>query len=120
MLKPVIGYHAYVIRALQPNGSGSLFGRTVSVEVSIRAWCRSVQALLAILGIMPLIRICLEAINGHITSDILKLSAISIPVTVLATVAARRFPPPLPDTAMRRLAFGLLCVLGLSLLVSSL
>ena len=74
--------------------------------------------LLAILGIMPVIRIVLEAFNGNLTEDVLELSLYSVPVSVAATVFARRFPPPLSDLAMRRLAFALLCLLGLSLIVS--
>ena len=74
--------------------------------------------LLAILGITPLIRIILEASNGNITNEVLSLSLYSVPVSILATIFARRFPLPLSDLAMRRLAFALLCLLGLSLIVS--
>ena len=75
--------------------------------------------LLAVLGLMPLTRIGLETYNGNVTGEVLKLSAFCAPLTVLVTVLARRFPPPLSDLAMRRFAFGLLCVLGLSLIVST-
>lgn len=74
--------------------------------------------LLAILGMMPLIRLTIEGAAGHITADILTLSAMSVPVTIIATLAGRRFPPPVSDTTMRRLAFGLLCIIGLSLILS--
>ncbi|MCB1800349.1 MAG: sulfite exporter TauE/SafE family protein [Gammaproteobacteria bacterium] len=76
--------------------------------------------LLAILGIMPLIRIAMEAFNGNIDWPVIKLSLICIPATILSTLLARRFPPPFSDQAMRRLAFGLLCVLGLSLILRKL
>ena len=75
--------------------------------------------LLAILGIMPMIRIGFETYNGNITVAVLKLSLYSIPVTILFTLLARRFPPPASETAMRRFAFGLLCVLGLSLILNN-
>ena len=74
--------------------------------------------LLAILGLMPLTRIGLETYNGNITGEVLKLSTFCTPLTVLVTLLARRFPPPISDLAMRRFAFGLLCVLGLSLIIS--
>lgn len=74
--------------------------------------------LLAILGIMPLIRIGMETYNGNITAQVLTLSAYSVPVSIVSTILARRFPPPLSDLAMRRLAFGLLCVLGVSLIAN--
>lgn len=73
--------------------------------------------LLAILGLMPLSRLGIEGYHGHITADVLELSLYSIPVSIAAALLARRFPPPLADMAMRRLAFGLLCLLGLSLLI---
>jgi len=76
--------------------------------------------LLAILGIMPIIRIGLETYGGNITADVLKLSALGVPVSILSTIFARRFPPPVSDLMMRRFAFGLLCVLGLSLIISKL
>ena len=75
--------------------------------------------LLAILGTMLSVRLVLEGIAGHITIDVLKLSAICVPVAVIATVVARRFPPPVSETAMRRFAFGLLCAIGISLIVGN-
>ncbi len=74
--------------------------------------------LLAILGIMPFIRIGLESYSGNITADVLKLSALGVPVSILSTLFARRFPPPVSELMIRRFAFGLLCLLGLSLIVS--
>lgn len=74
--------------------------------------------LLASLFIMPFIRICFETYNGNITVDVLELSLYSVPVSIVSTLFARRFPPPVSDQMMRRFAFGLLCVLGLSLIIS--
>lgn len=74
--------------------------------------------LLATLGTMPIVRIGLETYNGNITADILELSLYAVPVSIASTVLARRFPPPVSDLLMRRFAFGLLCVLGLSLILS--
>ena len=45
-----------------------------------------------------------------------ELGAPSLPVVFIATRLGRRYPPPLPELAMRRLAFILLGVIGLSLL----
>lgn len=74
--------------------------------------------LLATLGIMPMIRISFETFNGNITEDILTLSLICVPLSIISTIIARRFPPPVSDITMRRFAFGLLCILGLSLVLS--
>jgi len=51
--------------------------------------------MLAILGIMTLIRIAFEGYNENITGAVLKLSLLSVPVSVLATLFARRFSPPI-------------------------
>jgi uncharacterized membrane protein YfcA len=75
--------------------------------------------LLAILGIMPLVRLALEGAAGHVTLDILELGLLSVPVSIVATIAGRRFPPPISELAMRRFAFGLLCIIGLSLIIGN-
>ena len=74
--------------------------------------------LVAILGIIPFVRIGMETYNGNITTEVMQLSAFGVPVSILGTLFARRFPPPVSDLVMRRFAFGLLCVLGLSLIAS--
>ena len=75
--------------------------------------------ILAIFITMLVIRIAMEGAAGHITADILELSALGIPVSILGTLAGRRFPPPASDIAMRRFAFAILCVIGLSLIISN-
>jgi uncharacterized protein len=76
--------------------------------------------LLAILGVMPLIRIAMETASGNITTDIIKLTLISVPVSIIFTIIGRKFPPPISETTMRRLAFALLALLGISLILSNL
>lgn len=76
--------------------------------------------LLAILGIMPLIRIIFETINGNVTWEVLGLVVFVVPVAILTTMFARHFPPPVSELVMRRFAFGLLCVLGISLILRQL
>ena len=73
--------------------------------------------LLAVLGSIPLIRLCMEGVAGHLDREILLLSLYSVPVSVLVTLFARRFPPPVSETNMRRFAFALLCIIGMSLIV---
>jgi len=74
--------------------------------------------LLASLFIMPFIRIVMETYNGNINSNVLELSLYSVPVSIVSTIFARRFPPPVSELVMRGFAFGLLCVLGLSLIIN--
>ena len=75
------------------------------------------STMLAVLGVMTITRISYESFNGNIDLPVLQLSFWSIPTTVIATVFARRFPPPITDLTMRRLAFVLLASLGLALIV---
>lgn len=58
--------------------------------------------------------------QGDISPDILLLSGICLPLVALATVLGRRYPPPLAPEAMRRLAFGMLVLMGGSLIISAL
>lgn len=76
--------------------------------------------LLAALAVMCVIRIALEAHRGNITPEVIELSLFSVPISSLSALFARRFPPPISEVAIRRLAFGLLCALGLSLIVGRL
>ena len=73
--------------------------------------------LLAILGTIPFIRLSMEAVAGHLDREILQLSLYSAPVSILVTLFARRFPPPVSETNMRRFAFALLCVIGITLII---
>ncbi len=73
--------------------------------------------LLAAFTFTTLMRLVLVAANGDLTRDMLLLGVLSLPVVFVATVAGRRWRPPLSDPNMRRLAFALLGLLGLSLLI---
>lgn len=74
--------------------------------------------LLAIFGFTTVLRNGYVALSGDFTLEMLHTSLLAIPVVYIATVLGQRFPPPLAETGMRRLAFGLLAVLGLTLLVA--
>lgn len=75
-------------------------------------------SLLAIFGFTTVLRNGFVAVSGDFTREMLVTSLLAIPVVWLATLAGQRFPPPLAETGMRRLAFGLLALLGLLLLVA--
>ncbi|PVZ65420.1 sulfite exporter TauE/SafE family protein [Pelagibaculum spongiae] len=55
--------------------------------------------------------------QGQMNQDILLTGLLAVPIVGLATWAGRKFPPPLSNNNMRRLAFVLLIVLGSSLLL---
>jgi uncharacterized membrane protein YfcA len=73
--------------------------------------------LLAIFGFTTILRNGFVALSGDFTQPMLYASLWAIPVVTIATLLGQRFPPPLSEQGMRRLAFGLLALLGLMLLV---
>jgi uncharacterized membrane protein YfcA len=74
--------------------------------------------LMAFFALTTLSRIAGTGLAGQIDATVLGWFAAGAPATLLGTLAGRRFPPRLPDHAMRRLAFSLLALLGLGLLLS--
>jgi len=57
-------------------------------------------------------RIGLVMARGEFGGSELLLGLLSLPVVLLFTWIGRRWPPPLSDLGMRRLAFGLLVLIG--------
>ena len=72
--------------------------------------------LLAFFAAATLTRLAATGVAGAITADVLVWVAASAPAVLAGTWAGRRFPPRVPDIAMRRFAFGLLAGLGGALL----
>lgn len=73
--------------------------------------------LLAFFAAATLTRLAATGATGAIGADVLTWAAVSLPAVLAGTWAGRRFPPRVPDLAMRRLAFVLLAGLGVALLV---
>lgn len=78
------------------------------------------STLLSVFVLATIIRIAIISFNGHMSSAVLWLCCLGLPCVFLFTWLGKRYPPPLSDNAMRRFAFGLLIVLGGTLLVNSL
>jgi uncharacterized membrane protein YfcA len=74
--------------------------------------------LLAFFAATTLVRIAATGAAGAIGGAVLAWVAAGVPAVLIGTWAGRRFPPHLPDLAMRRIAFVLLAGLGLALLLS--
>ena len=72
--------------------------------------------LLAVFGVMDVLRLAIVGATGHFTPAVLVVAALCAPVTVAVTMLARRFPPPLTDRQMRRAGFALLVIIGLGLI----
>ena len=73
--------------------------------------------LLAIFIVANFLRIVFTGINGDIDWPVIHLTLYCLPVVAILTLFGRKFRPPLSDLAMRRMAFGLLIVLGTMLLL---
>lgn len=74
--------------------------------------------LLAVFIVATLSRIVYAGVSGGITHDMLRLSAAALPVVFVGNAMGRRYAPPLSEHNMRRLAFALLILLGLSLVLT--
>lgn len=72
--------------------------------------------LLAVFLVMNTVRLLVLGIEGELTKDMLWIALISVPVVALFTMIGKRYPPPVSDKTMRRMAFGMLIIIGTSLL----
>lgn len=72
--------------------------------------------LLAIFGFTTIMRNGVVLLNGDFEMGMLTVSLLCLPAVYLATLLGERYPPPMAEQGMRRLAFGLLTVLGIPLL----
>ncbi|MHC3940968.1 putative sulfite/organosulfonate exporter TauE [Paenochrobactrum sp. BZR 201-1] len=75
------------------------------------------ETLVAVFGLNALVRLGTVMAAGEMPSIDFWWSLLAIPVVILFTFLARRFPPPLSAVALRRLAFVLLFLSGASLAI---
>ncbi len=75
--------------------------------------------LLSIFLLSAVVRTAMVGLQGGLTVDMFIFSACCIPVVALFTWVGRKFPPPVSSNNMRRIAFCLLIVIGVSLLLSA-
>jgi uncharacterized membrane protein YfcA len=73
--------------------------------------------LLSIFLVSSISRITMVGIQGGLTLDMLLFSACCIPVVLTMSWVGKHYPPPLSLTNMRRIAFALLIIIGISLLI---
>jgi uncharacterized membrane protein YfcA len=86
-----------------------MYRQPLSVDV-VRA------TLLCVFAISNVSRTTTIALLGQINLEILTISAVAVPVSVLATMLAQRVIPYLSDLQVRKIVFGLLSVVGVYLL----
>ena len=78
------------------------------------------ETLVLVFGINALLRLVLVGLSGNIPHGTVWWSLLAIPVVMALTHAAKRWPPPLSPLTMRRVAFFLLLMSGLSLAIPAL
>jgi hypothetical protein len=58
--------------------------------------------------------------RGQLDGKVLLLCMLALPVGVLATMAGKRYPPPIAQRgSMRRIAFAVLTAIGISLMAAA-
>ena len=90
-----------------------LFRQPLSIQI-VRA------TLLSIIAFATLFRTGVAAWQGHITVQVLSLAALAIPVVVLMTLVGTKLLPVVPELMVRRVAFVLLILMGVSLVTNGL
>ncbi|MFT4797506.1 MAG: putative membrane protein YfcA [Candidatus Azotimanducaceae bacterium] len=76
--------------------------------------------LLAIIAFATLFRSGVAAWQGHITVHVLSLAALAIPVVLVMTMVGTKLLPVVPELMVRRVAFVLLILMGVSLVANGL
>ncbi|WP_020681216.1 sulfite exporter TauE/SafE family protein [Marinobacterium rhizophilum] len=71
--------------------------------------------LLCLFSVTAVLRLSAVLWVEPLDPSLIGLFVLGAPTVMLAAIAARHFPPPLSNTALRRLAFGLLLFSGLGL-----
>ncbi|WP_378942049.1 TSUP family transporter [Mesorhizobium sp. ANAO-SY3R2] len=73
------------------------------------------ETLVAVFAVNALVRLGIVGATGDLPDAGFWWVLLAVPAVAAATFAARRWPPPLSSLAMRRIAFALLLLSGLSL-----
>lgn len=63
-------------------------------------------------------RIIIISAKGHVDAELLTTVAMALPVIAVTTYVAKKFPAPFSVIWMRRISFGLLAIMGVSLIVT--
>lgn len=73
-------------------------------------------SLICVFFLCAVSRITIVGFQGGLSWDMLLWSLLCIPVVMTFSLLGKRFPPPLSESNMRRVAFTLLIVIGLGLI----
>lgn len=108
--------------------AGGIFGGMFAASGPVVGWFAYQQplaiatiraSLLAMLGVTTLTRTSIVAVDGILTTSLLVLSAVSIPIVFLTTYIAKRFPLRVTDMQFRKLIFTCVLIIGCWITISS-
>jgi len=74
--------------------------------------------LLAVFAVTTFSRTIMVAINDQLTTDILAVSGVGIPLVLITTLFARKISTASADTRIRKMVFILLILIGASLMIA--
>ncbi len=113
---------------LGAGAAGGLVGGLFSASGPILGWFiyRQPMALAAIratllcsFALTTSARTVVVGVQGGLTREVLWLSVVAVPLVVAGTWLGREIPPPVSEASLKRLAFGLLLLMGLAILASA-
>jgi len=109
--------------------AGGLLGGLFSASGPVLGWFTYRQpltaaeirtTLLAVFALTTSLRIGVVGFTGGLTSQVWLLGLLGVPLVLLGTWLGRSFVPPLSDVGLKRVAFGILLLMGSWMVVRSL
>ena len=76
------------------------------------------NTLFVVFLVSTLTRIIMITTKGDVSGELLVTVAMALPVVAITTLVAKKIPAPLSAIHMRQLTFGLLAIMGVSLMVT--
>lgn len=114
------------LACIAAGAAGGVLGGMFSASGPVLGWFSYRQplsvaeiraTLLGCFAVTTLWRTVLVGAAGGLTAEVWLLAATGLPIVFLGTWLGRRFAPPLTEQSMRRVAFGLLLLMGASILL---
>ena len=107
---------------------GGLIGGMFSASGPIMGWFNYRQplqlaqirtTLLCVFALSTSTRTVVVGSQGGLTQDVWLLAGFALPLVILGTWAGRELPPAVADATLKRIAFGLLLVMGIWILATA-
>jgi uncharacterized membrane protein YfcA len=109
--------------------AGGLLGGLFSASGPVMGWFTYRQplavvqirsTLLAVFALSTSLRVIVVGVSGGLTAEVWLLALLGLPLVLFGTWLGRAFAPPLSDVALKRAAFGILLLMGSTMVVRAL